>query len=150
MLSSTSPHWVVHREDVSSHLRHYKLGSPFPQVDDKEAINNVDTSSSDFTILQVNCHTSQLYSQNSPFLEATSDMPHRLAATPARVTFPDSECWNPWKTCLQPQQSWKHATLWLQVERALPESLPGRGLRPVLLCSCRVKVKPLAHPSVAG
>lgn len=35
-------------------------------VDDKEAINNVDTSSSDFTILQVNCRTSQLYSQKSP------------------------------------------------------------------------------------
>lgn len=35
----------------------------YQQVDDKEAMNNVDTSSSDFTILQVNCHTSQLYTQ---------------------------------------------------------------------------------------
>ena len=28
-------------------------------IEDKETINNLDTSSSDFTILQVNCHMSQ-------------------------------------------------------------------------------------------
>ena len=58
-------------------------------IDDKDTVNNVDTSSSDFTMLQVNCHMSQLYPQCSPRFSDTSCC---LAALPTKVTYLDNKC----------------------------------------------------------
>ena len=92
VVSSTSPHWgstlSSKRWELSPHLLHLNC-SPFLQIDDKDTVNNVDTSSSDFTMLQVNCHMSQLYPQCSPRFSDTSCC---LAALPTKVTYLDNKC----------------------------------------------------------